>query len=129
MWNDDIKAVYKVLIWLIFPDDIFFHCFCKPLLNDELHEVRSKIQENHLVRVWISERKFDEESLKNILPHIKISLIPEDLSNWLRKKFQIDIEDIDMMKDYSKFSAFDMGDIGLLSNKTLPKCEHINMFK
>ena len=115
-WNDEIEAIYKVLIWLILPDDIFFYCFCKPLLNDEVHEVRSKIEENDLISEWLTERKTDEQSLDAyILSEIEISPIDEDLSHWLRLKLGIEA-DIDMMKDYTKFSAFNFGDIGLLQN-------------
>ena len=110
IWNDDIEAVYKVLLWLILPDAIFFYCFCEPLLNEKLNEVRSKIQENNLIREYL-ERKHDEKDLKDILPHIEIRPIAKDLSDWLRSKFKIE-EDIEMMKDYTKFSAFDMEDIG-----------------
>ena len=88
------------------------------MLDDELHEVRSKLQENDLIRVWL-ERKHDEQSLKDILPQIKINHLAEDLSKWLRSKLEV-VEDIDLMKDYTNLSAFNMEKIGLLTKKRGP---------
>ena len=111
MQNEDVVAVYKLLIWLILPEDIFFNCFCKPLLQDEVHEIRSKLEKSILIKEWLIQRFYSGKILDHTLPDISIEPISSELSNWLRSSLDIE-EDIDKMKDYSKFSAFDLHDSG-----------------
>ena len=113
-----MEAIYKVLIWLISPDDIFFYCFCMPLLSDQLQEIREVITENDLIKTWLSERKNGSQKLSEALSQLEICPISENICKNLRTKFDIE-EDIELMNDYTKHSAFNLEQTGLMSNHKL----------
>ena len=111
--NDDIQAIFKLLIWSILPDDIFVYCFCEPLLPTVLHEIRGRLAENDLINKWLHTKKHGARAMEKVLPQIKIELVTEELCEWLRKKFNINsIEDFELIRDYTQFSAFNFNQIG-----------------
>ena len=122
IYNDDIEAIYKLLIWIVFPADIFFYCFCLPLKSTELLVIRNKIKSNDLIKEWllikekekIPRNNSKKRDLEDALPQIDIQPINEDLCRSLRSKFNVE-EDIELMMDYSKLSAFNLKETGLLS--------------
>ena len=111
-------------MWMIFPADIFFYCFCQPLKSYELLVIRNEIKSNDLINEWLLIKENKEFSrnncgildLRDALPRIDIQPINEDLCRWLRLKFDIE-EDIHLMMDYSMLSAFNLKETGLLSKK------------
>ena len=87
-----------------------------PLLQSELRKIRKEMTENNLIKLWLYERKNCSERLKNALSQVEICPISDNLRDLLRARYKIKEEDIDLMNDYTKFSAFNLKDTGLMSN-------------
>ena len=110
------------------PDDIFFTCFCTPLENQRLHDVRKRLSDqNGLIDAWLSEDSL--HVLEDVLSSIEIENISESLRNWLRSEFKEEIEDIKRIENSTKFSAFSISTTGLFYhwsflNSKISKSDH-----
>ena len=79
-----------------------------------MDDIRSKLQQNSLIKTWLTKRDKGPEILGNALAEVEMGQISMDLCNWIRQECEIP-EDISAMEDYSQISAFNLAKTGSLS--------------
>ena len=113
-YNEDIDAIMKTLIYVICPVDVFFRCFCLPLENDKVLEIRKSLKINDLLKIWL-ELKSDPVRLTENLSKIELEPLSEDLCEQIRRELPEE-EDIILMYGYSDWSTFQSNSGFILSN-------------
>ena len=102
--KEDDQAIFKLLIWFILPDDLFYKCLCLPISDRTYRNVWEIFNKIPIIKQWRIFRK-QYKNAGSVLTKLKYEIVPLEQIKRLREIYKVESEEPEGWANQFKFGS------------------------